>query len=115
MHRAADAPPKPPVGAPCNGCGVCCLLEPCPLGRLWARRRTGACPLLIWHPGDRQYRCGALVATPALLPRPVYQWMPWLAPLLRTLAQRWIAAGQGCDCNVEVYTAPPGKGLRLPD
>ena len=30
----ADAPAKPPVGAPCNGCGVCCLLEPCPLGVL---------------------------------------------------------------------------------
>ena len=38
----AEAPPKPAEGAPCNGCGLCCLAEPCPLGVLVSRRRTGA-------------------------------------------------------------------------
>jgi len=32
-----EAPAKPPLGAPCNGCGVCCLAEPCPVGVLVSR------------------------------------------------------------------------------
>jgi hypothetical protein len=43
-----DAPPKPAVGAPCNGCGVCCLAEPCPLGVILSRRLKGACVALRW-------------------------------------------------------------------
>ena len=34
VHWHPEAPPKPPEGAPCNGCGLCCLAEPCPLGML---------------------------------------------------------------------------------
>ena len=25
VHIHPGAPPKPPEGAPCNGCGLCCL------------------------------------------------------------------------------------------
>jgi len=56
-----EAPPKPAVGAPCNGCGVCCLAEPCPLGMLVSLKREGACRALVWSDADRQYRCGMLV------------------------------------------------------
>jgi len=28
----AAAPAKPALGEPCNGCGVCCAAEPCPVG-----------------------------------------------------------------------------------
>lgn len=85
IHIHPDAPPKPAWGAPCNGCGVCCLAEPCPLGVLWSRRRHGACAALRWSDEHQRYLCGALA-------------VPWLAPL----ARRWIAAGQGCDATLSV-------------
>jgi Fe-S-cluster-containing hydrogenase component 2 len=82
----ADAPAKPAFGAACNGCGACCLAEPCPIGMLASRRRRGACSALRWDEAVRRYRCG-LVA----------QERPWLA----ALARRWIAAGRGCDSDAE--------------
>ncbi|MFN0162524.1 MAG: hypothetical protein ACKVQQ_14935 [Burkholderiales bacterium] len=103
-----DAPPKPALGTPCNGCGVCCLAEPCPLGSVLSGRRTGACAALRWVDAESRYRCGALVAPREVLPRP----FAWLAPLLRRLARRWIAAGTGCDSTVEVSV--PGSAQRRP-
>jgi hypothetical protein len=90
LHPAA--PPKPAVGQACNGCGVCCAAEPCPLGQLLSRRRTGACVALRWADGGRRYRCG-VVDDPGLHPR----WLP--ASWGRRLALRWIAAAKGCDCD----------------
>ena len=34
IHLHALAPAKPHTGAACNGCGVCCAWQPCPLGVL---------------------------------------------------------------------------------
>jgi len=102
----ADAASKPAPGAPCNGCGVCCLLEPCPLGVLLLGRRHGACVAVRWLDDVQQYRCGALSAPldvlQTVLPRPLRRLARWLAPGLARLAQRWIAVGQGCDSTVEV-------------
>lgn len=93
-----DAPPKPPPGAACNGCGVCCAAEPCPLGVWLSRRRRGACAALQWHDGSDHYRCGAL-SDPG-------RWLPWLpAAWARKLARRWIAAARGCDSDLEPQTA----------
>ena len=100
----AAAPAKPALGAPCNGCGQCCLAEPCPLGVLASRRRSGECAALEWQ-HDR-YRCGLLRAPLAhLLGRP-RKTPVWLDTPLRALARRWIAAGSGCDADIE--PAPPG-------
>jgi hypothetical protein len=101
----AEAASKPAPGAPCNGCGVCCLLEPCPLGVVLSGRRHGACVALSWRTEANQYRCGAL-SEPVevlqnVLPRPLRRLAPWLAPGLARLAKRWIAVGQGCDSTVE--------------
>lgn len=100
-----EAPPKPVTGAPCNGCGVCCLLEPCPLGVLLSGRREGACVAVRWQAAVQQYRCGALTAPLEVLqdalPRTLWPVLPWLAPFLARLAKRWIAVGQGCDSSVE--------------
>lgn len=91
------APPKPTPGQACNGCGVCCAAEPCPLGRLLSSRRQGRCRALSWSDAGL-YRCGVLDQ-----PR---RWLPWLpARLARALARRWIAAGQGCDCSFEAEPA----------
>ena len=42
-----------------------------------------------------------LAKVPLLWPR----W-PWAAPALRRLAQRWTAAGVGCDATMEVESKP---------
>ncbi len=94
IHLHVQAPPQPAPGAPCNGCGVCCAAEPCPLGVLLSRRRQGTCAALQWHAGEGRYRCGA-VAEPGRFVR----WLP--APLVRRLALRWISAASGCDCTLE--------------
>ena len=96
IHIHPAAPPQPAEGAPCNGCGVCCLAEPCPLGRVISRRRTGACDALRWDETQSLYRCGAVSdAVDVLGPR----WA-WAAPWLRLVARRWIAAGIGCDASL---------------
>lgn len=94
----SDAPPKPPAGQPCNGCGVCCAAEPCPVGILVSRRRTGRCRALVWQQGC--YRCGMATQTLRHLPRP----LRWLAPVARRAALRWISAGSGCDSLAQLDT-----------
>ena len=102
IHIRPEAPHKPALGAPCNGCGVCCLAEPCPLGQVISRKRSGACDALRWDAAAGLYRCGVLSDTSGLLgPR----WR-WAAPVLRWLARRWIAAGVGCDATMEVESKP---------
>jgi hypothetical protein len=99
LHRAAPAKPVP--GEPCNGCGVCCASEPCPLGVIASRRTTGACSALVWREAERRYRCGLIAQSEAHLPallRPV-------APLLAVAARRFVAAGSGCDCSLVVVGA----------
>jgi hypothetical protein len=93
-----QSPPKPAVGRACNGCGVCCAMEPCPLGVVLSRRRRGACVALQWSDAAARYRCGVLTAPSAWLPRA----LRGCAPLLARWARRWIAAGVGCDCDVSV-------------
>ncbi len=110
------APRKPAVGAPCNGCGVCCLVQPCPLGMVISHRRTGACAALLWDGGRSVYRCGAVARPQAALhtalPACLRRLIPWLAPVLARLARRWIAAGRGCDSALEVDS--PTIGVMRP-
>jgi len=98
IHLHPAAPDKPVSGRPCNGCGVCCLAEPCPLGQLVSAKRQGACRALRWDESAARYRCG-MVANPREL-------MPWLPRstevLARRLALRWIGAAQGCDSYAEL-------------
>lgn len=105
------APAKVAVGAACNGCGVCCLFAPCPLGMLLSRRRSGACSALRWDAGLVQYRCGAIVAPHEVLaltlPHVLRSLAPALAPVLRRVGLRWIAAGIGCDSSLEVEDSQP--------
>jgi hypothetical protein len=91
LHPAAPA--KPAVDAACNGCGMCCAAEPCPLGAWFSRRLHGACAALEWDAVGTRYVCGAL-ASPG-------RWLPWLPKwLARRLVYRWIAASRGCDSTL---------------
>ena len=93
IHIEANAPLKPPEGKPCNGCGVCCLAEPCPVGMLVSRRTRGPCAVLRWNASERRYRCGLLgAAAPA----------SWLGRAASAWARRMISAGSGCDSSLGV-------------
>lgn len=105
---APGAPAKPGWGAPCNGCGVCCLAEPCPLGVLLSGRRHGSCRALRWDAVEQRYLCGALTDPAGVLP---FANLPMpgrvqalLAKGLPKLAYRWVSAGSGCDCDIDVQT-----------
>ncbi|WP_223904559.1 hypothetical protein [Rhodoferax lithotrophicus] len=106
IHAQPQAPGKPAVGAPCNGCGVCCLMEPCPLGIVLSGRRIGACDALCWRDEDHLYRCGAITQPLQVVYGCLPQRLRWAAPLfawvLQRLAHRWVAAGVGCDCDAQV-------------
>ncbi len=106
IHLQAAAPPKPEPGTPCNGCGVCCAWMPCPLGVIVSGRRHGECTALRWDAQLARYQC-AMVSDPAA----VWPRLPGAlrAPLKR-LARRWIAAGAGCDCDLEVATGIAAAG-----
>ncbi len=102
IHLQPQAPAKPAMGAACNGCGVCCAWQPCPLGVLVSGKRHGECSALRWDGPGRQYRC-AMVSDP----HAVWPLLPAaLAGGLKALARRWIAAGAGCDCDCEVEAWP---------
>lgn len=98
IHIHPEAPRKPSYGLPCNGCGVCCLDEPCPVGVVVSRRRSGPCLALQWQAAGNQYRCGMAERPQSHLP-----WLPaWSVPWVRRIVLRWIAAAKGCDCTLEV-------------
>jgi hypothetical protein len=105
IHIHVQAATKPAMGAPCNGCGLCCLAEPCPLGVLLSRSRRGPCKALQWGEVDAQYRCGALGSVVSLQPGSGWAPLRWvqagLNRLRRRVVLRWIAAGAGCDCDLE--------------
>ena len=105
MHKIVmlrvEAPDKAGTGQPCNGCGVCCVSEPCPVGVLFTGRTRGACRALDFSDERGRYLCG-LVSDPASrLPRV----LRWSAPWISRLARRFIAAGRGCDSDVEASPA----------
>ena len=98
LHIHPAAPAKPAVGEACNGCGVCCLSAPCPLGMVLSGRCTGACAAVRWDASQARYLCGA-IRQPADVVSPHLR---WAAPLLGRWAKRWVAAGIGCDAALEV-------------
>lgn len=50
---------KPSFGLPCNGCGLCCIVEPCAIAEEYLGITEGPCPALEWH--DDKFRCGMVV------------------------------------------------------
>ena len=74
---------KPKYGQTCNGCGLCCKTETCPIARLRYLQIAGPCPALLWDAQLGRYQCGILVRA------------GWSKPLIA----RWIATGIGCDMD----------------
>lgn len=84
-------------GQPCNGCGVCCASEPCPIGIIVSRKLKGACKALRWSESEHQYRCGMIVEPQQYLPRG----LRGFSKVMSRLAYRYISAGSGCDSNLQ--------------
>ncbi len=109
IHIHPEAPAKPALGAPCNGCGVCCLAEPCPVGVIVSRRRHGACKALVWSQPDRRYFCGLLVGPggeAGILGSQGAWWRRWARAAWLRWARRMISAGSGCDADLVVDIVP---------
>ena len=102
IHIHPEAPSKPPEGAPCNGCGVCCLAEPCPVGMLVSRKRRGACELLRWSDEQGRYVCGLLAE-----PHTGDGAASWMRRAWYAWARRLISAGSGCDASLEIDSLGP--------
>jgi hypothetical protein len=97
IHLHPNAPAKPAEGQPCNGCGVCCALDTCPVARLRFMQSAGPCPALEWSADDSRYHCGLLLRPCHYLPG-----LPETAEgMARRLMRRWIASGIGCDCDAD--------------
>ena len=86
IHK--EAPSKPHINTPCNGCGICCLAELCPYGMLRFLRIKGPCPALEWEAEHTRYACGFLKHAK----NQVSIW--WI--------KRSIAAGKGCDSTASI-------------
>jgi hypothetical protein len=81
---------------------------------LLSRSRVGPCKALVWQTELQQYRCGALgnaaapVATALIGLRG--RVLGWVTRLRARLVVRWIAAGAGCDCDLE---ATPSRTISV--
>ncbi|MFZ6724198.1 hypothetical protein ACO0K2_01755 [Undibacterium sp. MH2W] len=95
---AQQAPRKPEIGQSCNGCGVCCAAEPCPVARVFLWQRKGSCRALMWDPSQSLYRCGMLLQPAAFLDWLPQRWQGWFGRRVR----RWISAGVACDSDATI-------------
>lgn len=96
-------PEKPPHGSPCNGCGLCCEAELCPLAAALYRRWEGPCPALTSTDDGRKI-CGLATDPRAHFPAKVRRWGAFE---MRRTATVLIGAGVGCDAQVEGEPASP--------
>jgi Fe-S-cluster-containing hydrogenase component 2 len=98
IHIHQSAPEKPKLGDSCNGCGVCCLAEPCPISLIMFMQRSGPCPAVVWQSHRNKYECGMVIS-----PSAQHRCIPvWADPLLIRLFKRWIAVGIGCDSRADI-------------
>lgn len=96
------APAKPDYGANCNGCGVCCAAEPCPVAHVFLFQIRGKCRALLWQDEASRYVCGMVVS-----PDRYVRLIPHaMRGRIGSFFASRIAAGAGCDLAVEIDDAP---------
>jgi hypothetical protein len=89
---------KPPHGAPCNGCGLCCYATTCALGRALFKTSAGPCPALRFD-AERRSFCGVVADAPS--------------DTLRDAALVLIRAGDGCDARFNGERRDPDFDRRI--
>jgi hypothetical protein len=89
---------KPPMGSPCNHCGLCCKTDLCVIGRqVYGEFVKAPCPALRMSQGGAS-SCG-LVADPAAYVH--HKGGARHAERLATAAKLVIGAGVGCDTQAD--------------
>lgn len=53
-------PTKPTKGSACNGCGFCCHMEVCGIGKHFFPAAVAPCPAMVFE--DGKVRCGIVMA-----------------------------------------------------
>ena len=81
-------PEKPPFGAPCNGCGMCCAVEVCQLGVQAFGAIAAPCPALQFYQG--RFWCGLLFLEYEARRQGI---------IALPLIEQALAIGRGCDAE----------------
>jgi hypothetical protein len=90
----ATAAPKPRKGEPCNGCGLCCLVQPCELAvEYLSAPADRPCPALEREGG--RFWCG-LVRAPV---RYLADLEPWQGRMMARGFALLLGVGRGCDAE----------------
>ena len=84
---------KPRHGAPCNGCGHCCMSSPCPLASAtFGDKWSAPCPALERSAG--KHACGMILHPERYVPALVRNFG---APVVQRSAAVLLGVGTGCD------------------
>lgn len=102
-------PQKPPYGSPCNGCGVCCEEELCPIAHRIFGRWEGPCEILE-DAGDGRRVCGLLAHPERHVPALVELVG---AEIMRETTEALLGVGVGCDAQMEGEPADPAYEARM--
>ena len=95
-------PEYPGTGNPCNGCGLCCLAEPCPVS-LELFGQSSQCPALEFDGG--RFRC-ALMTNPGdygAIPEGVLSLDLDHEMAASSYYRQLIGAGMGCDSEIDAF------------
>lgn len=92
----AMAQKKPLHGEPCNRCGLCCFITPCPLALAVFGPIIGPCPALGLGPNDTA--CGMIEDPARFAPERTAEHGE---QVMRDAAAFLIGSGLGCDARLE--------------
>lgn len=87
---------KPPHGAPCTRCGLCCMATLCKIGEAVFRRSTGPCPALLWNKDGSV--CGLVAVSEGEM---------------KDAAKLLILSGDGCDARFNGEPVNPAFHAKL--
>lgn len=100
-------PEKPAYGSPCNGCGLCCIAEQCPIGALLLGE-ADLCPALT-QMGNVKV-CGLVADTKRYFNT---LGRAELDTMLSNAIGYVLGAGRGCDALMAGEEEPPGARERF--
>ena len=85
-------PAKPPFGAQCNGCGICCAIQPCKLAVDLLGATVGPCSAMEFDAG--RFWCGLVRSPGRYLNTPEFG-----NELLSETIARSLGVSKGCDAD----------------
>lgn len=90
--------PTPPLGEPCNGCGLCCIEEVCGIGQMLGLDGSGPCRGLRFE--DGRYWCGPVRSPEAF----------GLSEEAAVGIGMLLGVGEGCCADIEEFERAAGGG-----